>query len=197
MVVLRMSIFEKAIADSLATLEALRPLQPAVKRAAEIVGSRLTGGGKLLVCGNGGSAADGADFATEYACRFLTDRRPFPAINLAACGSLLTATGNDYGYDEVFARQVRAFGQKGDILVAISTSGNSPSILSAIRTANEAGLHSIALLGRDGGQARGLAETELIVPSTITARIQEAHKFLLHSICEIVEAEWLLPACQG
>jgi D-sedoheptulose 7-phosphate isomerase len=192
-----MTIFEKAIADSLATLEALRPLQPAVKRAAEIVGSRLTGGGKLLVCGNGGSAADGADFATEYACRFLTDRRPFPAINLAACGSLLTATGNDYGYDEVFARQVRAFGQKGDVLVAITTSGNSPSILSAIKTANEAGLHSIALLGRDGGQARGLAETELIVPSTITARIQEAHKFLLHTICEIVESEWLLPACQG
>ena len=192
-----MTIFEKAIADSLATLEALRRLQPVVKRAAEIIGSRLTGGGKLLVCGNGGSAADGADFATEYACRFLTDRRPFPAINLAACGSLLTATGNDYGYDEVFARQVRAFGQKGDILVAITTSGNSPSILSAIKTANETGLHSIALLGRDGGQARGLAETELIVPSTITARIQEAHKFLLHTICEIVEEEWLLPASRS
>ena len=95
--------------------------------------------------------------------------------------------------DEVFARQVRAFGQKGDVLVAITTSGNSPSILSAIEAANVAGLHSIALLGRDGGRAKGLAETELIVSSTITARIQEAHKLLLHTICEIVEERWLMP----
>lgn len=186
-----MSIFEKAIADSHATIESLRPLQPALERAAHLVGECLTGGGKLLVCGNGGSAADGADFATEYACRFLTDRQPYPAINLAACGSLLTATGNDYGYDEVFARQVRAFGKKDDVLVVITTSGNSPSILTALAAANTAGLHTIALLGREGGKARGLAAVELIVPSTITARIQEAHKFLLHTICEIVEADWL------
>jgi D-sedoheptulose 7-phosphate isomerase len=188
-----MSTFEKAIHDATATIESLRPLQSDHARAAEIVGQCLTNGGKLLVCGNGGSAADAADFATEYACRFVTDRRPYPALNLAACGSLITATGNDYGYEEVFARQVRAFGQKGDVLVAITTSGNSPSILSAITAANSAGLHTIALLGRDGGRAKGLAEIELIVPSTITARIQEAHKFLLHTICEIVEERWLLP----
>lgn len=188
-----MTIFEKAIHDATATIESLRPLQSVHERAAEIVGQCLANGGKLLVCGNGGSAADAADFATEYACRFVTDRRPYPALNLAACGSLLTATGNDYGYDEVFARQVRAFGQKGDVLVAITTSGNSPSILSAIAAAKAGGLHSIALLGRDGGRARGLADLELIVPSTITARIQEAHKFLLHTICEIVEERWLLP----
>jgi len=187
-----MSIFEKALSDSLATIESLRPLQPAVAQAAAIVGTCLTGGGKLLICGNGGSAADGADFATEFACRFVTDRQPYPALNLAACGSLLTATGNDYGYDEVFARQVRAFGKKGDVLVVITTSGNSTNILSAIAAANTAGLHTIALLGREGGRARGLAQVELTVPSTITARIQEAHKFLLHTICEIVEAEWLL-----
>lgn len=188
-----MTIFEKAIHDATATIESLRPLQSVHERAAEIVGQCLANGGKLLVCGNGGSAADAADFATEYACRFVTDRRPYPALNLAACGSLLTATGNDYGYDEVFARQVRAFGQKGDVLVAITTSGNSPSILSAIAAAKAGGLHSIALLGRDGGRARGLADLELIVPSTITARIQEAHKFLLHTLCEIVEERWLLP----
>ncbi|MEI9898524.1 MAG: SIS domain-containing protein [Chthoniobacter sp.] len=174
-------------------MESLRPLQPAHERAAEIVGRCLVGGGKLLVCGNGGSAADAADFATEFACRFVTDRRPYPALNLAACGSLLTATGNDYGYDEVFARQVRAFGQRGDVLVVITTSGNSTNILSAIAAANIAGLHTIALLGRDGGRARGLAGIDLIVPSTITARIQEAHKFLLHTLCEIVEERWLLP----
>jgi D-sedoheptulose 7-phosphate isomerase len=188
-----MTIFEKAIADAQATIESLRPLQPTVERAAEIVGTALTRGNKLLVCGNGGSAADAADFATEYACRFVTDRQPYPAMNLAACGSLLTATGNDYGYDEVFARQVRAFGKKDDVLVVITTSGNSVNILSALAAANMAGLHTIALLGRDGGRARGLARTELIVPSTITARIQEAHKFLLHTICEIVEEKWLLP----
>jgi len=188
-----MSTFEKAIHDATATIESLRPLQSDHARAAEIVGQCLVNGGKLLVCGNGGSAADAADFATEYACRFVTDRRPYPALNLAACGSLITATGNDYGYEEVFARQVRAFGQKGDVLVAITTSGNSPSILSAITAARTAGLHTIALLGRDGGRAKGLAAIELIVPSTITARIQEAHKFLLHTICEIVEERWLLP----
>jgi phosphoheptose isomerase len=188
-----MSIFEKALDDAQATIESLRPLQPILENAAKLVGACLTGGGKLLVCGNGGSAADAADFATEFACRYLTDRQPYPAINLTACGSLLTATGNDYGFDEVFARQVRAFGKKGDVLVAITTSGNSTNILSALAAAKTADLHTIALLGSDGGSARGLAQLELIVPSTITARIQEAHKFLLHTICEIVDSEWLLP----
>lgn len=189
-----MTTFEKAIHDATATIESLRPLQPLVEKAAALVGAAVTGGRKLLVCGNGGSAADASDFATEYTCRFVTDRQPYPAINLTACGSLLTATGNDYGFDEVFARQVRAFGQKGDVLVCITTSGNSANILSAITAANAGGLHTIALLGREGGRARGLAHTELIVPCTITARIQEAHKFLLHTICEIVEERWLLPA---
>src|SRR5436190_10797239 len=127
-----MTIFEKAIADAHSTIDSLRPLQPALERAAEIVGTALTQGNKLLVCGNGGSAADAADFATEYACRFVTDRQPYPAMNLAGCGSLLTATGNDYGFEEVFARQVRAFGKKGDVLVVVTTSGNSVNILSAI-----------------------------------------------------------------
>ena len=188
-----MTTFEKAIRDATTTIESLRPLQPSLEKAATVVGTALTSGGKLLVCGNGGSAADASDFATEYTCRFITDRQPYPAINLTACGSLLTATGNDYGFDEVFARQVRAFGKPGDVLVCITTSGNSPNILTAIPAAKAAGLHTIALLGKDGGRARGLAEIELIVPSTITARIQEAHKFLLHTICEIVEENWLLP----
>ena len=188
-----MSIFEKATREAFDTLQSLRPLQPALERAAEIVGGALSQGGKLLVCGNGGSAADGADFATEFACRFITDRRPYPALNLSGCGSLLTATGNDYGFEEVFARQVRAFGREGDVLVALTTSGNSPNILAALAVANGLGLHTITLLGRDGGRARGLAEVELLVPSQITARTQEAHKFLLHVLCEIVETDWLLP----
>ena len=187
-----MPILTHALRDAHATLDSLAGFGTQLDAAALAVGTALTGGGRLLVCGNGGSASDGADFATEFACRFITDRQPYPAMNLAACGSLLTATGNDYGFEEVFARQVRAFGRKGDVLVAISTSGNSPNILAALRAASAAGLATIALLGRDGGAARGLAGIEFIVPSQITARIQEAHKFLLHVLCEMVEAEWLL-----
>jgi phosphoheptose isomerase len=187
-----MNIFDTAVRDALATIQSLHTLQPALARAAELVGTCLVGGGKLLVCGNGGSAADGADFSAEFTCRFMADRRPYPAINLTACGSAVTAIGNDYAFEEVFARQVRAFGRAGDVLVALTTSGNSPNILSAIAAANIAGLHTIALLGRDGGRARGLAKVELIVPSPVTARIQEAHKFLLHVLCETVETNWLL-----
>ena len=187
-----MTILEQATRDAVATLQQLSPLQARLDRAAALVGECLTGGGKLLVCGNGGSAGDSADFATEFACRFNTDRRPFPAINLAACGSLLTANANDYGVEEMFARSVRAFGRPDDVLVALTTSGNSPNILAALRAAKEAGLHTIALLGREGGKAAGLAEIEFIVPSQITARIQEAHRFLLHVLCEMAEAGWLL-----
>ena len=192
-----MSIFEKASREALDTLQSLSVLQPALERAAEILGAALASGSKLLVCGNGGSAADGADFATEFACRFLTDRRPYPAINLSACGSLLTATANDYGYQEVFARQVRAFGKADDVLMAMTTSGNSENIIAALSAAKKLGMRTVALLGRDGGRARGIAEIELIVPSEITARTQEAHKFLLHVLCEIVEAHWLLPQESG
>ncbi len=182
-----MSIFEKARAAALETLEAMKPLEPVLERAAQRVGDCLIGGGKLLVCGNGGSAADGADFATEFACRFVSDRRPFPAVNLSACGSLTTAIGNDYGFEQLFARQVRCFGRPGDVLVALSTSGNSPNILAALQEARDCGVASLAVLGRDGGRARGLASEELIVPGTATARIQEGHKFLLHVLCEMVE----------
>ncbi|MDB6152255.1 MAG: phosphoheptose isomerase [Chthoniobacteraceae bacterium] len=182
-----MSIFENATAAAIETLHALRPVQPALEQAAAMVGNCVLGGHKLLVCGNGGSAADGADFATEFACRFIQDRRPYPAINMTGCGSLGTAIGNDYGFEQIFARQVRGFGQPGDLVVALSTSGNSANILAALREARQMGIESIALLGREGGQARGLATLDLIVPGTATARIQEGHKFLLHVLCEIVE----------
>lgn len=182
-----MSPFQNAIADSLRTTEALRALEPALLRAVELIRNSLLSGNKLLVCGNGGSAADGADFATEYTCRFLRDRKAYPAINLAACGSALTAIGNDYGYERSFSRQVEAFGKPGDVLVAISTSGNSANVLSALQVARAAGVHAVALLGRDGGKCAGIAEVDLIVPSAVTARIQEAHKFLLHAICEQID----------
>jgi D-sedoheptulose 7-phosphate isomerase len=182
-----MSLFQHSVSDALSTFESLRALEPSVLQAAEWVRQCLISGSKLLVAGNGGSAADGADFATEYTCRFIQDRKPFPAINLTACGSLLSAIGNDYGYEWSFARQVEAFGRPGDLLVVLSTSGNSVNIMRAIETAKAIGIQSIALLGRDGGRCRGKADLELLVAARVTARIQEAHKFLLHSICENAE----------
>jgi phosphoheptose isomerase len=180
-------IFRKAIEAASATIHSLAALEAPLERAATLAGDCLTSGHKLLVCGNGGSAADGADFSTEFSCRFVNDRRPYPAMNLAQGGSLVTAVGNDYGFDETFARQIRAFAQNGDLLVAITTSGNSDNIVRALEEAKMLGLTSVALLGRDGGKARGVADVELVVPGTSTARIQEAHKFLLHVICQIVE----------
>ena len=187
-----MHFLPRAIDEAVATIRGLAALQLDLERAATMVGEALTSGRKLLVAGNGGSAADGADFATEFACRFCKDRAPFPAINLAGCGSLLTATGNDYGFEDIFARGVRAFGGAGDVFVGITTSGNSVNIINALNAARERGVQTIALLGRDGGAARGLADVELTVPGNATARIQEAHKFLLHVICEIVDEQWLL-----
>ena len=184
-----MSHFTDAIADAIQTIQCLAALESEVHNAANIVRTALQSGNKLLVCGNGGSAADGADFAAEFGCRFTVDRKPFPAINLSNGGSLITAIGNDYSFEEVFARQVRGYGKAGDVLVAISTSGKSKNVLKAIEMANSMNVHSIALLGRDGGFTRGVANVDLIVPGDFTARIQEGHKFLLHVICSLVDPD--------
>jgi phosphoheptose isomerase len=186
---LPMSIFQSALCSALATLQSLEALEDNLVRAVALVRACLLGGNKLLVAGNGGSAADGMDFSTEFSCRFCADRRPFPAINLAADGALLAAIGNDYAFEEVFARQVWAFGKPGDVLVVFSTSGKSKNILRALDEAKARGLKSIAFLGRDGGPAAGRATVELIVRGDITARIQEAHKFLAHCICEMAEED--------
>lgn len=180
-------ILKDAIDAGAKTLQSLVDLDPQVAQAADLISQCLGTGNKLLVCGNGGSAADAADFCTEFACRFVQDRQPYPALNLAQGGSLITATGNDYGFDEIFARQVRAFGKPGDVLIAISTSGKSANIKRALEEGKQRGLKTIALLGRDGGAAKKIAEVDLIVKGESTARIQEAHKFLLHVLCEIVE----------
>jgi phosphoheptose isomerase len=182
-----MSHVQASIGQAAQTMESLRPLESDIVRAAALVKSCLGQGGKLLACGNGGSAGDAADFTTEYVCRFVNDRRPFPAMNLTADGSLLTAIGNDYGFEEVFARQVRGFGKTGDVVIALSTSGRSRNIVRALEEAGRLQLGSIALLGKDGGDAKGLATIDLVVPSEVTARIQEAHKFILHLICELVD----------
>jgi len=180
---------DRLIRESAETIGRLADLTPRVERAAEALLKTLLGGGKLLACGNGGSAADAAHITTEFVCRFVEDRPGYPAICLNAHGGDMTAVANDYTYDEVFARQVQAFGRGGDVLIGLSTSGNSASVKRAIETGNQRGLTTIAMLGRDGGAMKGLAEVELIVPSDVTARIQEAHQVLIHAICEIVDAE--------
>jgi phosphoheptose isomerase len=179
---------QESIRAACAVFESLQQLVAPIAHAADAIVECLCAGKKLLVCGNGGSAADGADFSAEFGCRFVTDRRPYPALNLSQGGSLMSAIGNDYGYDEVFARQVAGLGQRGDVLVAITTSGNSGNILRALDEGKGRGLTTIALLGRDGGKAKGRADIELLVRSETTARIQEAHKFLLHVICGLVDA---------
>ncbi|MBV9617733.1 MAG: SIS domain-containing protein [Verrucomicrobia bacterium] len=181
-------IFKAAVATGTKTLQSLAALDLQIANASELIADCLTSGKKVLACGNGGSAADAADFCTEFACRFVEDRPPYPAMNLSQGGSLITATGNDYGFDEIFARQVQAFGNSGDVLVVISTSGKSRNIHRAIEEARNRKLKTIALLGRDGGFCAGLTDVELIVKADSTARIQEAHKFILHVICEICEA---------
>ena len=179
----------QAIRASTSTIQSVANLEQSLGHAAAMIEQCLHNGNKLLVCGNGGSAADAADFCTEFACRFVEDRRPFPAINLAQGGSLLTATANDYGFEEVFARQIRAFGNEDDLLIAISTSGKSKNIRRVLEEALSRKLKTIALLGRDGGSAVGLADVDLVVSGDSTARIQEAHKFILHVLCEAVEPQ--------
>ena len=182
----------QSIDDAINAIGLLVPLEAKIREAGLLVEDALLSGHKILACGNGGSAADSSHFATELACRFVDDRRPYPAISLTGDGGLLTATANDYSFEELFARQIIAFGQPGDVLVALSTSGKSPNVRRALEVARETGLKSIALLGRDGGVCQDLASVTLTVPHAVTARIQEAHKVIIHIICELIE-----PALKG
>ncbi|OGD75470.1 MAG: phosphoheptose isomerase [Candidatus Coatesbacteria bacterium RBG_13_66_14] len=158
-----------------------------VARAAEIIIEALQAGRKVLLCGNGGSAADAQHFAAELVGRFETERRPLPAVALSANTSNLTAIGNDYGFDEVFARQVDALGRARDVLVAISTSGGSPNVLSAVTAAREKKMKVVALAGRDGGKLAPLADAAVVVRGVRTCRIQEGHITCIHVICRLVD----------
>ena len=182
-----MSHLQRAIEESITALRSLSTLEDPLNRAAQILLHSLTSGKKLLVCGNGGSASDATHLATEFLCRFREDRRPYPAISLTANGEFMTAVCNDYHADEIFARQVWGLGEKGDVLIAITTSGKSKNVLRALEEAKRKSIESIAILGRDGGFTKGLATVDLIVPGSVTARIQEAQKVLFHALCEMVE----------
>jgi phosphoheptose isomerase len=177
----------KAIDDAIVTFRGLAALQEPLGRAAKTVLACLVSGRKLLVCGNGGSASDATHFATEFLCRFSEDRRPYPAISLTANGEFMTAVCNDYHADEIFARQVTGLGEKGDVLIAFTTSGKSKNVLRALEEAKRKGIESICFLGRDGGFTKGVATIDLLVQGANTARIQEGQKLLYHVLCEIVD----------
>jgi D-sedoheptulose 7-phosphate isomerase len=180
--------FEKALAESVHALESLAQIRPAIDAAAELIVGTLRGGGRLLVFGNGGSAAEAAHFATELVGRFDRSRRPLPAVALSSDGSLVTCIGNDFGFEHVFARQIAGLSRPGDLVVAITSSGMSPNIIAALREAGRLGLKSVAFLGRGGGPAKGLATCELVIPGARGASAQECHLFLIHYFCELIDA---------
>ena len=153
----------------------------------ECIWESMQQGGKLLICGNGGSAADAQHLATECMVRLEAERIPLPAIALTTDTSLLTAAGNDYGFETIFARQVAGLGRPGDVLMAISTSGNSPNVVRAVEEAHRRGLRTLGLLGRDGGRLKDMVHIALVVPSSNTQRIQEVHITIGHILCGTLE----------
>ena len=159
-----------------------------VERAANVIAAAFGAGGKLLVCGNGGSAADAQHIAGEFVNQFLVkNRRALPALALTTDGGVLTCVANDTGFERVFARQVEAFGARGDVLLAITTSGNSPNVEAAAGAARARGMTVVGLLGRDGGRVRRLCDLALVVESSDTQRIQETHNLIGHVLCDLVE----------
>ena len=164
-----------------------RDLSPAIESAVELLVACFRQGNKLIVMGNGGSAADAQHFAAEIVGRFKLERRALPAISLTTDSSILTAIGNDYGFERVFLRQVEAHAVAGDVVVGISTSGNSQNVQLALQTASGLGCRTVALLGRDGGTIKGVADLPLVVGSSDTPRVQEGHIAIIHIICDLVE----------
>jgi D-sedoheptulose 7-phosphate isomerase len=178
----------ESLAESVRVVAHLADLAPGIERAGRALADTLARGGKILLCGNGGSAADCQHVATELCVRYLAQRRALPAVALTTDTSILTAAGNDLGFEEVFARQVEALGSPGDVLVAISTSGRSANVLRAVDVAKRAGLVTIGLTGSGGGSLGGRVDHWIEVPSTHTPRIQEAHLVIEHLLCEMAES---------
>jgi len=180
--------FGKSLAEAVRALESLAQIGPSVDAAAELIVGTLRGGGKLLICGNGGSAAEAAHFATELVGRFDRSRRSLPGVALSSDGSLVTCIGNDFGFDQVFARQIAGLSGPGDLVVVMTSSGKSPNIVAALEEARRLKLRSVAFLGRGGGAAKGLATCDLIIPGSRGTSAQEAHLFLIHYFCELIDS---------
>lgn len=180
--------FASSQQETIAALQGLSALQPQIDQAAGLLLRALQSGRKIIACGNGGSAAEAQHLTTELVGRFFKNRRSLPAVALTADGTLVTCIGNDYGYDQVFSRQIEGLAQPGDVVVVLTSSGNSANILHALDTARKLGLDTIALLGRGGGQAKGRATVDIIVPGQSGAAAQECHLFLVHHFCAQIDA---------
>jgi D-sedoheptulose 7-phosphate isomerase len=182
-----MNMFTEYIQERQAAFQAIQAHEEHILDTSRALVDVLQRGNKIITCGNGGSAAEAQHLSTELIGRFKTNRRSLPALSLNADGSALTCIANDFGADQVFSRQLQGFAQPGDCLVAFTSSGNSSNIVSALNTARDLKLESVALLGKDGGQCKGLATREIIIPAQSTAVVQELHLFLLHFFCEQIE----------
>ncbi|MEY5100993.1 MAG: hypothetical protein RJA36_3712 [Pseudomonadota bacterium] len=182
-------LFASNLAEHLALFQTLHTLADDVAQAGQLSVAALQAGNKLLFCGNGGSAADSQHLAAELTGRFIKDRKPLAALALSTDTSALTCIANDYTFDEVFARQVQGLGRAGDVLVAISTSGNSRNVIRAVEEAHALGLKVIGLLGRDGGALKPMCDLAIVVPSPVTARVQEAHILIGHTLCGMIEQQ--------
>jgi D-sedoheptulose 7-phosphate isomerase len=179
---------EKALEESVRVKQAfVRKNAEGLIQLATQVTRAFTNDRKLLLCGNGGSAADAQHIAAEFVNRFVLERPPLPAVALTTDTSVLTSIGNDYSFDEVFSKQVKAIGMEGDVLLGISTSGNSKNVIEAVKAAREQGLYTAGLLGGDGGGLRTEVELSLVVESRVTARVQETHIFAGHLLCQMVD----------
>lgn len=177
-----------ALRELAATAErVVHELAPDIERALAMVRQTVSEGGTLLFCGNGGSAADAQHMATEYVIRYMRNRRAYPALALTTDTSLITAAGNDFGFDHIFSRQVEALGKCGDLLIIHSTSGNSPNVLRAAEAARAKGIPVLALSAKDGGALRALADHMILVPTDRTDRAQEIHLCIQHAICDAIE----------
>lgn len=188
----RISLLRRASDDALELRRrVIEEQSTAISALASRIAAVIGASKKILVCGNGGSAADSSHFVTELVVRLSASRNrtALPALSLAADPSVITAAGNDYGYERIFSRQVEALGSKGDMLLALSTSGNSENVVQAVQTATKQGLLTGALLGGAGGALKDMVENTVIVPSESTQRIQEEHKFIIHMLVELVESD--------
>lgn len=183
------AIIRESIKSSILVHERLFDIAGDIKKASELMVKCIISGKKVIFAGNGGSAADSQHLAAELVNRFRMERRPMAGLALTTDTSVITSIGNDYSFDDIFTKQLKALGQKGDVFLAISTSGNSRNILNALRVARDMEIGSIGLTGKGGGSMKDLVDVLIDVPSTDTARIQEAHILIGHILCEVVERE--------
>ena len=184
------AVFTRAFEEHLQVIEELKAQQPVLETIARVMTDAIHAGNKVLWCGNGGSAADAQHLAAEFVGRFRRERKPLASIALTTDTSILTSIGNDYGYEHIFSRQVLALCEEGDVVVGISTSGNSPNVVAALQAAKECGAFTVAFTGAGGGRMGGIANAQLCVPTKDTARVQEGHILCGHMLCDWVELAW-------